>query len=91
MQETSERLGPGSRLYCRRCGTEVRLERVGGGRMECCDQALVGATGAGAAGAFADRANPTHRARCTGCGNEVTIERDGGGRLECCNEEMVRA
>jgi hypothetical protein len=89
-QTTSEPSAPGSRLRCGSCGTEVRIEQVGGGRIECCDQPLTAVTGAGAAGAFADRAQPAGRARCAGCGNEVTIERDGGGDLECCNEGMQR-
>lgn len=87
--DTSERLGAGSLLHCGHCGTEVRLEHVGGGRMECCDTPLTGSTAA--AHQQTAGADPGARARCTGCGNEVCIEQDGGGALECCNEAMVRA
>jgi desulfoferrodoxin-like iron-binding protein len=84
--ETSEALDVGAHLACARCGTQVRLERVGGGRMECCDEPL--ASAAAAAGARTARAE--RRARCAGCGNEVAVERDGGGQLECCSEEMAQ-
>ncbi len=82
--QTSEELEEGTRLACAACGTQVRLEQQGGGRIACCDAPLQAAPrAAGAAG-------KGEKASCAGCGNEVTIERDGGGRLECCAEEMVR-
>jgi hypothetical protein len=80
---TSEEARPGAHLSCSRCGTQVRLDHQGGGRMECCDAPLHAAGSGGAPGTGT-------RARCAGCGNEVTVERDGGGRLECCNAEMVQ-
>lgn len=77
----------GDRLECGGCGTRVRVRRVGGGRMECCDQPLTSAGGPAADAAAVGRAAGAH---CSGCGNEVGIERDGGGDLRCCADSMVR-
>ena len=76
---------PGDRWQCDSCGTAVRVEHAGGGRMDCCDQPLTRAASA-AAGAPA-RAH----ARCGRCGNAVAVEHDGGGSLECCDREMARS
>ncbi len=83
MGTTSEGLRPGAHLACAHCGSAVRLEEIGGGRIECCEAPMRGHAGAGSGVARG-------RARCAGCGNQVAIERDGGGRLECCNEDMER-
>ena len=85
--QTSEELEEGAYLGCAECGTHVRLEQQGGGRMECCDAPLRETAQRGSTPGLSAKGE---RARCEGCGNEVTIERDGGGRLQCCNEEMVR-
>ena len=84
---TTGRAAVGDRLQCVGCGTQVRMETVGGGRMECCDQPLTLANGAVAVNAVVGQG--VH-ARCTGCGNEVGIERDGGGSLSCCADPMLR-
>lgn len=83
----AEAAAAGSRLRCMRCGTSVRLERVGGGRMECCDRPLRPTADAGG-GARTEAAADLGRVRCAGCGNEARLEHDGGGTLCCCNKEM---
>lgn len=76
---------PGDHLQCGSCGTAVRVEHVGGGRLDCCEQPLT--RSAHAAVGTPARAH----ARCSGCGNEVTVEHDGGGSLECCHRGMLRS
>ncbi len=83
MPAKSEAVRTGQHLQCGHCGTEVKMQRVGGGRMECCDAPLQACSD--------DRGEQVSgQARCSGCGNEAAIVRDGGGELECCNEGMER-
>ncbi len=81
---TSERVAVGDRLSCGHCGTEIRMEQVGTGHVQCCERPLRPSVGNVPAGAGAAHA------RCEDCGNEACIEHDGGGSLSCCHAQMIR-